>query len=175
MFKGGSLWLPPIAPNYSAGMPEELINTKEKRVDDSKLSESQCHRLITSLRNLTMNRSEIAEAMVFCLNHSQALKDSIEIIVESMKNVDTCPVKKVARLYLLSDILFNSRQMDINLEDENFGLAEVFKVFHSNLAGMKAACDRDHFKSRVLRVLRCWEVSKVVSTSFIRKVKRDSI
>lgn len=172
MFKGGSIWLPPVAPDYSAGMPEELIGTKEKTVDDSKLSESQCHRLITLLRNLTMDRSKVVEAMVFCLNHGQALRDLMEIIIESMRNVDTCPLKKVARLYLLSDILFNSRQTDISLEDGDLNLMEVFKVFRASLSRMKTVCDKDNFRSRVFRVLHYWDVCKVVSTAFIRKVKR---
>lgn len=170
MFKGGSIWLPPIAPNYSEGMPDELIETNEKSVDDSKLSESQCHRLIALLRNLTMTRPKILEAMMFCINHSLALKDSIEIIMDSMKNVETCPLKKVARLYLLSDVLFNSRHININLEEGNLNLMEVFKVFHATLAKMKTSCDKDNYKYRVLRVLHYWDVCKIVSTNLIRKV-----
>ncbi|KAJ8917423.1 hypothetical protein NQ315_005469 [Exocentrus adspersus] len=171
MFKGGSIWLPPIAPNYSEGMPEQLIKTDEKRVDVEKLSETQCKRLTVLLRNLTMNRAKIAEGMMFCLNHKLALKDSLEVILESLSNAGTCPLKQVARLYLLSDVMFNAKQINIDVHDWDLKLLEVFKMLHSSFGKMKTAADKDNFKSRVQRVLQHWDVCKVMPSSFVRKAE----
>ncbi|KAJ8982514.1 hypothetical protein NQ317_018555 [Molorchus minor] len=169
MFKGGSIWLPPIEPNYTEGMPEQLINGDERAVDSTKLSESQTSRLINLIRNLSLNRSKIAEAMLFCLNHSLALNDAIDIIIESMKSLGTNPLKKIARLYLLSDVLFNSRRFKVDIESGDFDLMEAFKVFRESLNRMKTVCDKDNFRTRVLRVLHQWDVCGTISAGFVQK------
>lgn len=59
--------------------------------------DNQCERLIEIIRNLTLSKTSIAEGMVFCLNHLTALKDSLDIIVDSLCQTTTKPVSKIAR------------------------------------------------------------------------------
>lgn len=45
--------------------------------------------------------------MVFCIEHADAADEICECIEESMSNTQTLISKKIARLYLVSDILHN--------------------------------------------------------------------
>lgn len=45
--------------------------------------------------------------MVFCIEHSEAAEEIAECITESLSNENTVLTKKIARLYLVSDVLHN--------------------------------------------------------------------
>ena len=46
--------------------------------------------------------------MVFCLDHAECAEEIVECIAESLSILETPLSKKIARLYLISDILHNS-------------------------------------------------------------------
>ncbi|KAG8263486.1 U2 snRNP-associated SURP domain-containing protein [Homalodisca vitripennis] len=106
MFKGGSIWRPPPMNPYTQGMPEELV---EPEVEPRKgsLSPTQRDRLEDLIRNMTPERLKVAEVMVFCMEHSEAAEEICDCILESLSNPSTALYKKIARLYLISDILHN--------------------------------------------------------------------
>lgn len=45
--------------------------------------------------------------MIFCIEHAEAADEICECIEESLSSTDTTISKKVARFYLISDILHN--------------------------------------------------------------------
>nr|CAI5829347.1 unnamed protein product [Callosobruchus analis] len=170
MFKGGSIWLPPVAPDYTKGMPEELI--KSTNVQGCQLSENQCARLIGLIRELTLNRTSVVEAMVFCINHRNAIDDAMEIILESLTNPDTNPVNKIARLYLLSDVVAHCRIKKVKLKLDN-NLKELEAVFDSMQdCYLKLSCvhDRDNFRYRIHRVITYWTMYNVFPRQVLQKV-----
>ncbi|XP_028162193.1 U2 snRNP-associated SURP motif-containing protein-like [Ostrinia furnacalis] len=73
MFKGGSVWRPPVMNLYTAGMPDELVDE-----DDAKdnirgtLSNNQRDRLEELIRGLTPARTSVGAAMAWCLEHAEA-------------------------------------------------------------------------------------------------------
>lgn len=67
----------------------------------------QRDRLEDLIRHLTPERSKIGDCMVFCIEHADAADEICECIEESMSSLQTLISKKVARLYLVSDILHN--------------------------------------------------------------------
>lgn len=97
---------------------------------------SERDKLEELLRGLTPRKSDIAEAMLFCLTHADAAEEIVECIAESLSILKTPLPKKVrlgkrirmnlrscmyfshfhhifvflqiARLYLVSDVLYNS-------------------------------------------------------------------
>lgn len=98
-------------------------------------SSSERDKLEEMLRGLTPKRGDIAEAMLFCLNHAEAAEEIVECIAESLSILKTPLPKKarpeppkppepkkrssessnscfltfqIARLYLVSDVLYNS-------------------------------------------------------------------
>jgi len=60
------------------------------------------------LRSLMPRQNDIGDAMAFCLDHADSAEEIVECITESMSILETPLTKKIARLYLVSDILFNS-------------------------------------------------------------------
>lgn len=67
----------------------------------------QRDRLEDLIRHLTPERSKIGDCMVFCIEHADAADEICECIEESMSSTETLISKKIARLYLVSDILHN--------------------------------------------------------------------
>lgn len=108
MFKGSSIWKPPQLNFFSQGMPEELISDDERaEPNKGQLSVAQRNRLEDLIRHLTPERLKIADAMIFCIEHADAADEICECIAESLMNPETAIHKKIARIYLVSDILHN--------------------------------------------------------------------
>jgi U2-associated protein SR140 len=108
MYKGSSIWQPPKLNFFSQGMPEELISDEELMEPcKGQLSVAQRNRLEDLIRHLTPERSKIADAMVFCIEHADAADEICDCIAESLTNPQTTIHKKIARIYLVSDILHN--------------------------------------------------------------------
>lgn len=131
MFEGGSMWKPPPVSLFSQGMPDDLIDvpveeadrfkadeyeirgSKRKQEHDPRpgkkanLSESKRAKLEDLLRNLTPERQKIADAMIYALNHANSAEEVAQCIAESLTAPEAPIHKKIARLYLISDILHN--------------------------------------------------------------------
>ena len=45
--------------------------------------------------------------MIFCIDNAEKSEDIVKCIIESLSTKDTPLTKKIARLYLISDILHN--------------------------------------------------------------------
>lgn len=108
MFKGSSIWKPPQLNFYLGGMPDELVSDEEAtEPNKGQLSVAQRNRLEDLIRHLTPERMKIADAMIFCIEHADAADEICECIAESLTNLETALHKKIARIYLVSDILHN--------------------------------------------------------------------
>lgn len=68
---------------------------------------SQRDRLEDLIRHLTPERSKIGDCMVFCIEHADSADEICECIEQSLESPQTMMSKKIARLYLVSDILSN--------------------------------------------------------------------
>lgn len=93
------MWRPPPMNLFTLGMPEDLIEEECESKTKGTLSNSQRNRLEDFLRNLTPERIKIAEAMVFCMEHSDAAEEICECIMESLSNDGTVLHKKVCIPY----------------------------------------------------------------------------
>lgn len=71
------------------------------------ISSRQRDRLEYLIHYLTPERSKIGDAMIFCIEHADAADEICECISESLANAATLASRKIARLYLISDILHN--------------------------------------------------------------------
>ena len=108
MFQGSSIWKPPQLNFFSQGMPQELISDDEAtEPNKGQLSVAQRNRLEDLIRHLTPERMKIADAMIFCIEHADAADEICECIAESLMNAETAIHKKIARIYLVSDMLHN--------------------------------------------------------------------
>uniref|UniRef100_A0A7S1BG70 RRM domain-containing protein n=2 Tax=Corethron hystrix TaxID=216773 RepID=A0A7S1BG70_9STRA len=62
------------------------------------------------LDELTVRRSDIAACMAFCFDHSGSAGQIAEMLREAATDEETGADARIARLFLLSDVLFNSQQ-----------------------------------------------------------------
>ncbi|CAG8533918.1 5307_t:CDS:10 [Acaulospora colombiana] len=113
------------------------------------------HRLEVMLRKLTFERGVIAKAMSFAIDHSDAADEIVDIICKALAIKETPIATKVARLYLVSDILHNSSVSIPNAWKFRTGfegrLPEIFEhlneVYRSITARLKAETFRPYIES----------------------------
>ena len=78
------------------------------RTNKGRLGKMARRRLEAGLRAMTGEREQIARLMEFAVIHADAVDEVAEIICQSLKIEGTAVPRKLARLYLISDILHNS-------------------------------------------------------------------
>ncbi|RZF47241.1 hypothetical protein LSTR_LSTR004950 [Laodelphax striatellus] len=160
MFKGGSIWRPPPMNPYTQGMPDDLVES-EVETRKGSLSPAQRDRLEDLIRNITPERLKVAEVMVFCIEHSDAAEEICDCILESLSNPSTAISKKIARLYLISDILHNCGVKISNASYYRRGLEsrllQIFHEIHLTYAGLESRMKAEGFRVRVMQVFRAWE------------------
>ncbi|BES91658.1 cwf21 [Nesidiocoris tenuis] len=173
MFKGGSIWRPPPPSIYTQGMPDELIEKDDDRKGG--LSPAQRDRLEQLIRHMTPERLKIADAMVFCIEHAEAADEICDCILESISNPETLLFKKIARLYLVSDILHNCSIKMTNASNYRrcleSRLVEMMNLAHSTLTGLESRLKAEGFKQRVLKIFKAWEDWAVYPRDFLFKLR----
>lgn len=63
---------------------------------------SERDKLEEMLRGLTPRRGDVAEAMLFCLNHAEAAEEIVECVAESLSILKT-PLPKKVRFYYIDE------------------------------------------------------------------------
>lgn len=176
MFRGGSIWKPPPINFYTQGMPEELLVDLEG-VDCNKgnLSVAQRDRLEDLIRHLTPERQKIGDAMIFCIEHADAAEEICECIAESLSSNETMVKRKIARIYLISDILHNC---SVKVANASFfrkamekNLVDIFKSLNSYHMQLDSRLKAEGFKSRVMNVFKAWEEWAVYPKEFLLKLQ----
>ncbi|KAL1123660.1 hypothetical protein AAG570_002736 [Ranatra chinensis] len=175
MFKGGSIWRPPPMNLYTQGMPDELIEKDDDRKGG--LSPAQRDRLEHLIRYITPGRLKVADAMVFCIEHSDAADEICDCIVESLSNPDTLLYKKIARLYLVSDILHNC---GLKITNASFyrrclesRLPEIFHQAHLTFTSLDSRLKAEAFRVRVMSIFSAWEDWAIYPRDFLQRLKRS--
>lgn len=173
MFRGGSIWRPPSLNPYSQGMPDELFSSDEED-DESRrrsLSKSQKKRLELMLRRLTPEKSKVAEAMIFCIEHAEASDEIIDFITESLNTITTKIPKKLGRFFLVSDVLYNSSAKAVNASNFRSGfqsrLVEIVNYMHLTFESCESRLKAEAFKQRVMLCFRAWEDWNVYPPEFL--------
>ena len=79
----------------------------DKKSKKDNLTDTERDKFEDMLRTLLPDRNPLAETMVWCIEHAEAGSEVVDCIAESLSILQTPLTKKVARLYLISDILHN--------------------------------------------------------------------
>ncbi|KAG7236700.1 hypothetical protein INR49_000594 [Caranx melampygus] len=173
MFRGGSLWRPPVLNNYSQKGEEraevEEDASPEEEVKKGQLRNEHRQRLETLLKELTPSRADIANAMLFCLERADAAEEVVGHITESFSLLQTPLQKKasaifkafIARLYLVSDILHNScaKVAGASYYRKYFEtkLTQIFGDLNAAHKNIQARLQAEQFKQKVMSCFRAWE------------------
>ena len=191
MFKGGAKWLPPPKDMFKQGMSDELFEKDQPPpsapIHDSRkeaggpggggggggggknASEPKSDKLRTSskaeleemIKNLTPEKAKVGDAMVFCLELADHAEEIVDCIVESLSMPSTPIPKKLARLYLVSDLLYNSSARVKRASDyRKFFQPKILGIIKDLKEAFDAVESRlkaEQFKSKVMMCFRAWE------------------
>ncbi|CAG5896023.1 unnamed protein product [Menidia menidia] len=177
MFKNGSLWRPPPLNPYLHGPYDDGDEEEEEEEGNKKgcLKEDERDKLEEMLRGLTPRRGDIAEAMLFCLSHAEAAEEIVECITESLSILKTPLPKKIARLYLVSDVLYNSSAKVSNASYYRkyfeTKLCQIFSDLNSTYKTIQGHLQSENFKQRVMACFRAWEDWAVYPDPFLIKLQ----
>ncbi|XP_026864374.1 U2 snRNP-associated SURP motif-containing protein isoform X3 [Electrophorus electricus] len=178
LFKNGSLWRPPPLNPYLHGTPDDEEGDDDDEEETSKkgsLKDDERDKLEEMLRGLTPKRSDIAEAMLFCLTHADAAEEVVDCVTESLSILKTPLPKKIARLYLVSDVLYNSSAKVANASYYRkffeTKLCQIFSDLNATFKTIQGHLQSEHFKQRVMSCFRAWEEWAVYPDPFLIKLQ----
>ncbi|KAM4772303.1 U2 snRNP-associated SURP motif-containing protein isoform 2-T2 [Rhinophrynus dorsalis] len=177
MFKNGSFWRPPPLNPYLHGMAEEQEAEPfiEEPIKKGSLKEEQRDKLEEVLRGLTPRKNDIGEAMVFCLNHAEAAEEIVDCITESLSILKTPLPKKIARLYLVSDVLYNSSAKVANASYYRkyfeAKLCQIFADLNAAYRAIQGHLQSENFKQRVMACFRAWEDWTIYPEPFLIRLQ----
>jgi U2-associated protein SR140 len=151
---------------------------ENERTDRTRLGRSASKRFKAMLRAMTGKRGEVARCMAFALEHGEAApevgivllvaKDWLidyfqvaNIIVNSLVVDSTAVPRKMARLWLISDILHNSAVPLPHAwkyrQEFQQRLGVVFDHFSAIYHSFEGRLKADTFKRQVLAVVEVWD------------------
>lgn len=165
MFKGGSYWQPPPLNRYTRrqASPDLAYARAKSELEERKggsLSTEKRDRLEELLRGLATERKSISEAMCFCIENADKAQEVCECIADSLLIAETPLNKKVARLYLISDILHNCCAKVANASYYRRGFERILPaVFEHNSEVWRRIDGKmksEAFKQKMLSCVRAW-------------------
>ncbi|XP_023226144.1 U2 snRNP-associated SURP motif-containing protein-like [Centruroides sculpturatus] len=174
MFKNGSIWKPPPLNPYLQGMPEELVEKSPKEEPKKgMLNDSQRDKLEGLLRNLTPERQNIAEAMIYCIDHAEAAEEIVDCITESLSILQT-PLHKKRDLkgdhYTLDNEVKAAVKSWIG-EKFQAKLPEVFTYIQECFKSIEGRLKAEQFKQKVMNCFRAWEDWAIYPSDFLIKLQ----
>jgi len=174
MVAGSPRWVPPPMTSESAAASRTAAQGGSGRASKERgrpLSDTQRDRFEDMLRGLTAERDSICNAMAFCLDNAESAHEITEILTEAMTIPETPANLKVARLFLLSDILHNSTAPVKNASNFRTRLHDSIPAIFDSLADCYRACDsrmtQETLRRHVLRVLRVWRNWFIFSDDYL--------
>uniref|UniRef100_A0A4W5L2S5 U2 snRNP-associated SURP domain containing n=1 Tax=Hucho hucho TaxID=62062 RepID=A0A4W5L2S5_9TELE len=113
--------------------------------------------------------------MLFCLSHAEAAEEIVECVTESLSILKTPLPKKIARLYLVSDVLYNSSAKVANASYYRkyfeAKLCQVFSDLNATYKTIQGHLQSENFKQRVMSCFRAWEDWAVYPDPFLIKLQ----
>ncbi|KAL9549993.1 hypothetical protein MBANPS3_004932 [Mucor bainieri] len=167
MFRGGPWWIPPELPVLDQHATEDPVFdtddevTEQDNVVKGTLGQIAKQRLAVLLKEVTFQRGTIARAMAFAIDHSEAATEIVDLLCKSITVADYPLSVKLARLYLVSDILHNSSVHVSNAwkyrkEFEN-QLPVVFDHFNGIYRSISARLKAEQVRKHISAVIGVWE------------------
>ncbi|KAL1212604.1 Protein RRC1 [Cardamine amara subsp. amara] len=177
MITGSGRWIPPPLPvTRSMEHEKESASTfaagRSRRAEvERTLTDPQRDEFEDMLRALTLERSQIKEAMGFALDNADAAGEVVEVLTESLTLKETSIPTKVARLMLVSDILHNSSAPVKNASAYRTKfeatLPDIMESFNDLYRSITGRITAEALKERVLKVLQVWADWFLFSDAYI--------
>ncbi|XP_021889368.1 protein RRC1-like [Carica papaya] len=181
MITGSGRWIPPPLPTAKSPEHEKDSGTtyaagRSRRVEQERtLTDPQRDEFEDMLRALTLERSQIKEAMGFALDNADAAGEIVEVLTESLTLKETPIPTKVARLMLVSDILHNSSAPVKNASAYRTKfeatLPDIMESFNDLYRSITGRITAEALKERVLKVLQVWSDWFLFSDAYVNGLR----
>ncbi|KAJ4707756.1 U2 snRNP-associated SURP motif-containing protein isoform X2 [Melia azedarach] len=181
MITGSGRWIPPPLPTAKSPEHEKESGStyaagRSRRVEPERtLTDSQRDEFEDMLRALTLERSQIKEAMGFALDNADAAGEIVEVLTESLTLKETPIPTKVARLMLVSDVLHNSSAPVKNASAYRTKfeatLADIMESFNDLYRSITGRITAEALKERVLKVLQVWSDWFLFSDAYVNGLR----
>uniref|UniRef100_A0A452YNZ6 CID domain-containing protein n=1 Tax=Aegilops tauschii subsp. strangulata TaxID=200361 RepID=A0A452YNZ6_AEGTS len=179
MITGSARWVPPALPSSRSPNHEKestFAAGRSRRAEvERTLTDSQRDEFEDMLRALTLERSQIKEAMGFALDNADAAGEIVEVLAESLTLKETSIPTKVARLMLVSDILHNSSSPVKNASafrtKFEAAIPDVMESFNDLYRSITGRITAEALKERVLKVLQVWADWFLFSDAYLNGLK----
>uniref|UniRef100_A0A8C7HU68 Zgc:163098 n=1 Tax=Oncorhynchus kisutch TaxID=8019 RepID=A0A8C7HU68_ONCKI len=136
MFRGGSIWRPPLLNPYLHGDEEageeEQSPSQEEELKKGQLKTEHRERLETLLRGLTPRREDVGDAMLFCLERAEAAEEVVGYC-------QTVPVRSIF------------------LDNFEAKLPQIFGDISDAYRNIQARLQAEQFKQKIMGCFRVWE------------------
>ncbi|MEW5308379.1 MAG: hypothetical protein WDW38_000347 [Sanguina aurantia] len=161
LVKGGCRWVPPpMTAVQAATLTAAQKGDPPVRERERTLLESERDRFEDMLRGITVERTDITDAMMFALGNADASGEVVDILAQSLSLQETAVPLKVARLFVVSDILHNSTAPVRNASRFRAKLEavlpEIFESLQATYRSLDSRMTQEVLRKHVLRVLRVW-------------------
>ncbi|MQL93131.1 hypothetical protein Taro_025762 [Colocasia esculenta] len=181
MITGSGRWMPPSLPPARSPEHEKESGVtyaagRSRRVEQERtLTDAQRDEFEDMLRALTLERSQIKEAMGFALDNADAAGEVVEVLTESLTLKETPIPTKVARLMLVSDILHNSSAPVKNASAYRTKfegtLPDIMESFNDLYRSITGRITAEALKERVLKVLQVWADWFLFSDAYVNGLR----
>jgi len=175
MVYDGPRWIPPPLSKTCASDDFVVAPQSSKRA--VKLSAADRDALVEILRHASVARDDVRDAMEFAIERAECAADVVDIVTASLLNLDTPKAAKLARLYVVSDVLHNCsapvRGVQTYRGQFIRTLPRIFEHLERYVTAMKSASSRDAFARDVLAVLAAWDDWCLFADDFARDLKRS--
>ncbi|KAF2287287.1 hypothetical protein GH714_039545 [Hevea brasiliensis] len=181
MITGSGRWMPPPLPTAKSPEHEKESGStyaagKSRRVDPERtLTDPQRDEFEDMLRALTLERSQIKDAMGFALDNADAAGEIVEVLTDSLTLKETPIPTKVARLMLVSDILHNSSAPVKNASAYRTKfeatLPDIMESFNDLYRSITGRITAEALKERVLKVLQVWSDWFLFSDAYVNGLR----
>jgi len=149
---------------------------RDRKTVGRELTEDERDDLEDMLRSLVVERASIKECMGFCISKAAASGEIVETITEALSLSETPVPKKIARLFLVSDVLHNSSAAVPNASSyrSHFQgeLPAIFSSLHECYKNITSRMGIETMKEQVVKVLHIWQAWSLFPLSFVLKLER---
>lgn len=148
----------------------------DRRPDGSRALRTADKQLFDGLlRDLTSERASIRGAMGFALDHSDESNHIVDLLTESICSVNETIPKRIARLFLCSDILYNSSAPVRNASSYRTlfqsQLNRIFESLHTTYAAIDGRITANAMKEKVTTVVRVWQAWSLFPVSLLTHIE----
>ncbi|KAF9950461.1 U2 snRNP-associated SURP domain-containing protein [Mortierella alpina] len=163
----GPVWVPPLMAFTDEVFEEDerLLEAHEDEFEKGHikgaLSRGARGFFEAQLRMMTSQRRSIGRAMMFCMQNAEAAEEIVDIIVGSMVLPNTPQTTRLARLYLISDVLHNCSVPLPNVwkfrSALEVKLPMIFEALNGIYRGFEGRLKAEQFRRQITNVLAVWE------------------